>query len=117
MILIGATLDVYRSLKDKTLKITFETQEPTGEQLVQIAHNIGRFGFLAFKEDALKTNEIKMLESLKSDYEDTGKSKSQRMRAVLFRNFEQDPKGYKIFDDYYNHQMEGIINHFKNKLD
>ena len=117
MLIIGSILDGYRSLKDKTLKITFETQEPSGEQLVQIASLIGRFGFLAFKEDMFKENEKLAIETLKSDYEETGKTKSQRLRSVLYVNFEQDNKGYEVFDDYYNHNMEKLIMHFKNKLE
>ena len=117
MLIIGSVLESYRSLKDKTLKITFETQEPSGEQLVQIATLIGKFGFLAFKEDALKENDKKLLENLKSDYEETGKTKSQRLRGVLYRMYEQDNKEYEVFDDYYNYQMERLINHFKNTLE
>jgi len=117
MLIIGCILESYRSLKDKTLKITFETQEPSGEQLVQIANLIGRFGFLAFKEDMFKENEKKLIDTLKSDYDETGKTKSQRLRSVLYVNFEQDNKGYDVFDDYYNYNMEKLILHFKNKLD
>ena len=117
MLIVGSILESYRSLKDKTLKVTFETQEPTGEQLVQIASLIGKFGFLAFKEDAFKQSEKDVLQGLESEYQDTGKTKSQRLRAVLYRLFEQNPEGYEVFDDYYNHKMEKLIMHFKNKLD
>lgn len=44
------------------------------------------------------------------------KSKSQRLRAVLFRVWEQS--GIPIeFDDFYNTEMEKIIEHFKTKLE
>lgn len=117
MTIIPSILSSYSSLKDGTLKIVFETNEPTPEQLIGIATNVQKFGFLAFKQDAFKVNEKKVLESLESEYEEKGKTKSQRLRAVLFRNFEQDPQGYEVFDDYYNYRMEKLINHFKEKLD
>jgi len=117
MLLIGAQLESYRSLKDKTLKLSFETQEPNPEQLAQIAKTSQKFGYLAFKEDNFKTDEIEVLNSLKADYDEKGKSKSQRLRAVLYKNFEQEDLGYKVFDDYYNRKMEELINHFKGKLD
>ena len=117
MLIIGAILDTHRSLKDKTLKLTFETQEPTPDQLLEIVNHNQKFGFLAFKEDAFKQSEKDLLESLKTDYEETGKSKSQRLRAVIYRNFEQNPEGYEVFDDYYNNKMERLINHFKDKLE
>ena len=117
MLLVGAILESYRSLKDKTIKLTFETQEPTPEQLISIAKHNQKFGFLAFNEDAFKQTEKEQLSTLESGYEDTGKSKGQRLRSVLFVNWNQDNKGYKNFDEYYNFMMEQIINHYKSKLD
>lgn len=117
MLIIGAQLEAYRSLKDKTLKITFETQEPTPDQLVGILNNAQKFGYLAFKNDPFKDDELNILKDLKSDYDDTGKSKAQRLRGVLYRNWEQKSEGYEVFDDYYNHHMEKMINHWKNKLE
>ena len=117
MILIPAILEGYRSLKDKTLKLTYETSEPTPEQLYQIANLSQKYGFLAFKEDTLKTDEIKLLDSLKSDTDDYGKTPGQRLRGVLYRLWEQEPLGYKTFTDYYNRRMEELITHYKNKLD
>lgn len=117
MLIIAGILDSYRSLKDKTLKITFQTNEPNAEQILGIAKNTGSFGFMAFKHDDFKQNEIEALEGLKSDYNDTGKSKAQRLRGVLYRCFENDPKGYDVFDDYYNHYMERIIDFYKDKIE
>lgn len=117
MLLTGAILTGYNSLKDKTLKLIFETQEPTPEQLAQIGKLHQSFGFLAFKEDAFKQSEKEEIQNLESGYEDKGKSKSQRLRSVLFINWKQDNKGYKTFEDFYNYQMESFINHFKSKLE
>lgn len=117
MLIVPGILSTYQSLKDRTLKLVFETNEPTPEQLIEISKSVQKFGFIAFKEDAFKDNEKKVLESLESEYEETGKTKSQRLRAVLFRNFEQKNDGYQVFDDYYNHHMQIMINHWKNKLD
>lgn len=117
MLIVGAILSSYHSLKDKTLKLVFETQEPTPEQVTKVASLSQAFGFLAFKMDNFKQDEIEALDSLKSDYEDKGKSKSQRLKAVLYVYWKQDDQGYKIFDDYYNHMMEKLINFYKSKLD
>ncbi len=117
MLLIPAQLISYSSLKDRTLKIVFESLEPTPEQLTGIALNQQQFGYLAFKIDKFKTIEKDVINKLESEYQDTGKSKAQRLRAVLYRYFEQEPKGYEVFDDFYNHYMEKLINHYKNKLE
>jgi uncharacterized protein YeaO (DUF488 family) len=56
------------------------------------------------------------MESLKADL-DNLKTPSQRLRAILYRNFEQDDKGYRDFNSYYLAEMERICEHYKNKLD
>ena len=43
------------------------------------------------------------------------KSQSQRLRNVLYKVWQQDGEGE--FKEYYRHQTERIIEHFKNKLD
>ena len=110
-------MESYRSLKDKTIKITFETQEPTPEILTQIALHNQKFGFLAFKEDAYKEDEKEFISDLESSYEDKGKTPSKRLRNVLFVLFKQDSEGYDNFSDYYNNKMEKFITHIKGKLD
>ena len=117
MLIIPSILESFASLKDKTIKIVFHTNELTPEQLTGIALNTQKFGYLAFKEDTFKQAEKDVLDNLESEYQDTGKSKAQRLRATLYRCFEQDSKDYKVFDDYYAYQMETLINHFKTKLD
>lgn len=116
MIIIPAILESYRSLKDKSIKIVFESNELTPEQTMGVASNIQQFGYLAFKNEPFKTTEKDVLENLKSDFEDNGKTPSQRLRAVLYIGFEQQPEGYKTFVDYYNSKMETLINHYKTKL-
>lgn len=117
MLIIPAQLSTYSSLKDRTLKIVFETLEPTPEQLTGIALNTQKFGYLAFKIDKFKQAEKDVLDSLESEYQDTGKSKGQRLRNVLFVYWRQDNKDFKSFEHYYDWKMENIIEHFKNKLE
>ena len=116
MIIIPAILEGYRSLKDKTLKITFETNEPTPEQFMGIGTSVQQFGYLAFKIEPFKEREKEAIESLESSYEDKTKTHSQRLRAVFYRCWEQDKEGYQDFDSYYKYRMEEIISHFKAKL-
>ncbi len=117
MILIPAILSSFRSLKDKTFKIEFETNELTPEDLSQIGLHNQSFGYLAFKKDKFKTEQIKLLDETKADYEDKTKTPSKRLRDVLFIAWKKQDAGYKDFEDYYKHQMEIFINHIKSKLD
>jgi hypothetical protein len=114
---LSAVLESFRSLKDRSYKVVFETGELTPEQLASIGSGLNMPGYLAFNPDPFKKEMIDTLELMKVDYDDTGKSKGQRLRAVLYRMWEQNNERYEIFDDFYNSKMEKIISHYKNKLD
>lgn len=117
MIIFPATLESWRSLKDKSYKVNFESFEMTPEQVVGLNGALGQAGYLAFKTDAFKQSEKQMIDSLEADYDDTGKTPGQRLRNVLYVLWNQEPEGYQDFQLYYNFKIEKIISHFKNKLD
>ena len=117
MLILPSYIESYRSLKDKTYKITVETQEMTPQQLGELGMNLGEFGYLAFKKEPFKKEETDMLESLEADYGDGKKSPSQRLRGVLYRIWEKKPEGYEDFNLYYQFRLEKVITHFKSKLD
>ena len=114
---IPAGLDNYRSLRDRTIKLTFETQELTPEQMANIHWSLNKIGVLAFAPDAFATHEMEELDKIRVEFDDTGKTPGQRLRAVIYRLWEQKPEGYKIFNDFYMAKMETLIIHFKNKLE
>lgn len=114
---IPAELKRYRSLANKMLQISFDTSELTPEQMANIHYSLDKVGYLAFAPDPFTTQELEEIDSLKVEFNDTGKPPSQRLRAVLYRNWEKKGEGYKIFNDYYNAKMETLIEHFKTKLD
>lgn len=117
MLIIPSILSTFTSLKDKTLKIVFETNEVTPEQMTNIAKNLQQFGYLAFKQEAFKQADTDTLDSLNTECNSKGKSNSQRLRNVFYIAFQQSNKGYKDFNEYYDSEMNKIIEHYKNKLD
>lgn len=117
MIIIPSILESYRSLKDRSLKITFESSELNPQELLGIAENINSFGYLAFKKEPFKEEERKAIEDLETDYDDKTKTPSKRFRGVLFRCYEKNNEGFDTFTRYYDYHMEKVINHFKSKLD
>lgn len=117
MILIPAVLEGFRSLKDRTLKITFETNEPTPNQLKDIGVGVQKFGFLAFNVSEEEGNLQSIMEQMPKTDLEFGKTKGQRLRGVLYKLYEQDKEGYDIFDDYYAAKMEKIILHYKRFLE
>lgn len=117
LLILPAQLENYRSLKDKSLKITFETNELDPQKLLGVAENLGQFGYLAFKQEPFKQDEQKMLDELETSYDDQKKTASQRLRAVLYRMWQKDNEGFDSSVRHYEHHMEKILNHFKSKLD
>lgn len=118
MIIFPAILGAMRSRKDKTFALTFETNELPPDISSQLMGAMNEFGYVAFKAEQFRTEDRELLENLKADsLEDNAKTPSQRLRAVLFRNWEQNPEGYKTFEDYYRSKYEIIITHYKGKLE
>ena len=114
---LPAVLEGYRSLKDRTLKITFETGEITSEQMANVHYSLNKVGFVCFSPDPFATHELEEIDKLKVEFSDIGKPPSQRLRAVLYKLWEQKPEGYSLFNDYYNGKMETLIEHFKSKIE
>jgi hypothetical protein len=116
MIVINATLESFRSLKDKTLSLNFGTQEPTAEQIQAIALNAQKYGYLVFSGTQLTSEQLDAIDKAKNDLYDSQKTPSKRLRNVLYVWYEQDSKGYKTFEDYYLYHMERIIENVKNLI-
>ena len=106
----------YRSLADKTLQLTFETGEPTPETVSKIQQNLLMPGFVVFKPDEFRKVELDEIEKLKLEYDDSKKSQSWRIRAHLYKLWEQNNLGFESFEGFYNHHTEKYIEHLKSKL-
>ena len=116
MILIPAQLESVGTRKDKTLKLTFGTNELSPQQAAELFGTANQLGYLAFKDESFRREELDAVESLKSELEDTLKKPSQRLRNTMFRVYEVDSEGFTTFAKYYDSKMEQLITHFKNKL-
>lgn len=117
MLTIPAVLTSYKSLKDRTLVLCFETNEPTPEQITEIALSVQDAGYLAFNKDAFKTEQLKLIQEIKADYDDQTKTPSKRLRDVLFVAWKQKSEGYEQFEDYYRFKMNKFIEHIKKFLE
>ena len=116
VILIPAIYTGSRDLKDKTKKLLFDTNEITPKQAADLQICVGGYVYLAIKQDPFLKEQIDLIGSLKSEYEDTGKTPAQRVRNALYRLWQQDSEGYEDFQLFYNFKMEGFITFIKNKL-
>ena len=116
MIIIPAVLTTYKCLKDRSLVLTFETGEPTPEQIVNVAMSVQYAGFLAFNKDAFKTAQLQIIEETKADYDDQTKTPAKRLRGVLYVAWEQNKEGFESFENYYIFKMDKFIEHVKKQL-
>lgn len=116
MITVPAILESVSTRKDRTLKLIFGTNELSPSQAGQLLSDTEKFGWLAFKGESFNIEETRALESLKAETSEGFKSDSQRLRAVMYRCWEQDNEGFTTFARYYGHQMEQVINHYKSNL-
>jgi hypothetical protein len=98
------------------MKIVIDTQELKGDQASKLFNLNGKFLKILLTDSNIIEEQVEVIESMIIE-EDGGKSPSQRLRAVLYRAWEQNNEDYKIFNDYYRAKIEVLIAHFKKKLD
>jgi hypothetical protein len=115
-ILTAAQLDGYQRRKDRTVSLRFITQEKTSGEIADIDRLVDTFGIVYFRgQEKINRDEIEELDAVELDLYDEPKSQSQRLRNVLYKVWQLDPTG--DFKEFYRHETERIIQHYKNKLD
>jgi len=117
-ILTSAQFDNYSNRKDKSITLRFITGEKTPAQIAEIHALLDTYGYLYFKaEETLTEAEIAELDDLDTELYDNPKTQAQRIRGVLYKNWQQDDLGHTEFKMYYKYHTEKIIQHYKDKLD
>jgi hypothetical protein len=116
---IPAILEDYKSAKKGSVSVKFITNENlTPEQHMMIVRSEDKFGHLIFlpteTEETELLNIINNLPALTKEVNE--KTPSERMRAVLFIYWKEKCKDGKLFDEFYRHYMEQIIDQIKLKL-
>jgi len=117
MIILPATLEGVTTRKDKTLRLTFGTQELPPTEAGKVMAMANSYCFLSIKPETFTATEKELLEQMKADQmTNTGKTPSQRLRATLYVLFTQNNEGFDKFDSFYIYKIEQMIDHFKSKL-
>lgn len=108
------TLDKGSRRKDGTVALSFVTDlEQTTEQFMEIDTARNTSGILYYSDRGELTQaEVDELDNV--DIELEGKTKSQRLRSVLFVYSNQQGLEFK---EFYASEMEKIIQHYKDKLE
>ena len=116
-ILKGVILQKVTRKADDSININFVTSlEQTSEQLKELDDLRKSDGIIYFCPNSKEVSEdlIKEIDSVEQS-KPKSKSKSQRLRNVIYRLHEQSDSKL-TFNEFYNNHMESIIEHFKNKL-
>ena len=101
--------------KDKSISLRFTTSlEQTTEQFMEFDKLINSRGILYFSNRSDLT-QIEINEIEDCEIELQGKTKSQRLRNVLYVLHKQEG-AKENFTSYYSTKMEQIIEHYKDKL-
>ena len=103
------------TLADGSLSLTIHTQELPEETMVRLFNLRKKPGMVLISSDGINKKEVEE-EKFTSDFEVGSKTPSQRLRAVLYRVWEQTEQTYD-FPIWYESQLERIINKYKATLD
>lgn len=101
---------------DKSVSMTFTTDlEQSTQEFMQIDENVQTRGILYYSQRGVLTQqEVDELDNVEIDLE--GKTKSQRLRAVLFILWKQQGE-QGDFKEFYATHMEKLIQFVKDKLE
>lgn len=99
---------------DKSIKVTLETQEMSSQDSAILFDLRGMPAWAVIAPSEIKEEDVK-ISSERADPAIGQKTPSQRLRAVIFR-FWQQTGGTIDFESFYRIQIEGLINKFKDRL-
>lgn len=115
-ILLAAIVEGVSTRRDGTLKISLgcnEMSQSKAGELLTMQNKI--CAVYISKKETVPQSVLDQVDGV--DVDMPGRTKSQRMRAVLFRIWELDKEGHKTFESYYAWRMEKMIGDLKAHLD
>ncbi len=114
LIQLPATFTGFGSRSDGGASLRFATQELTDVDFAQLKKIHNEYGWIVFKPDRRLTPEEIPSENAP---EKSGKSQSQKLRAVIYLIWEakSDPK--IPFENYYHQEMNVLIEMYKDMIE
>ncbi len=113
-ILLSCIIDKITTLKDKSVKITLDTQELSAGKAGELFTLRDTLATVYISPSEITDREMKQVDIIEPEM--PGKTPSQRMRDVLFILWKQNNEGYREFDGYYKYQMEKMTSELKNNI-
>lgn len=115
-IVFAAILENLSTRNDDTLKIVLGSQELDKTAAGNLFHLRGKFVKVLISDTNISPLEERLIDEEKIKDGKKIKTKSQRLRNVFYRLWEQQG-AMGSFDEYYDSKMEGVIEHYRAKLD
>lgn len=114
-LLLACYVDGLTTRKDKSVTIKLTTQELSEGNAGQVFGLQSKLVAVYISpKETIPQRDIDQVDKI--DVEMNSKSQSQRIRAVLYKLWEQGNEGHKDFDAYYKAKTELYIEHLKSKI-
>ena len=114
-VVLDGILEKLSTLNDGSVKLSICTQEMDATNGAQIFGLRGKYLKVLLSDTNITEPEAILIDEAKVKDGRKIKTHSQRLRAVLFRLHEQTAPDTD-FEQFYNEKMEGLIEHYKQKL-
>jgi hypothetical protein len=113
MLKIPSNISKIVTMADNTIRLQVDCQEVAPQDEAEIFKLRNKLGWMVFAVSENIAQTDVPTEQLEVG---TTKSPGQRLRAVLFRLWEQNRRGYPEFELFYQAKMNKIIDSLKEKL-
>lgn len=112
---VPSAIENIKTMSKNTLRLQVDTQEVLSpEAMKRIFEMHKKLGWFLFAERQIQPEDLIKLPELKPT--DEIKTPSQRLRAIIFRMWEQNNEGFKDSESHYRFWMEKISDWLKEKL-
>ena len=114
--MLAALVENVSTRRDGTIKLTLGTQELSQGKAGELFTMQNKLcAIYLSKKESVPQSVVDMVDQ--ADVDMPGKTKSQRVRAVLYRIWELEKEGHKTFESYYAFKMEKHITDLKQHLE
>lgn len=114
-IVLGAVVEAVSSRVDGTASIKLGTQEVTGQQFGEVFDMRGKYVKVLLSDTNISSIQEQLIDSEVLPDGKQVKSRSQKLRAVLFI-LHQKTQPSTDFETYYAEIMDGLISEYKNQI-
>lgn len=116
-VLLSAQVENITTRKDRTLKIVIGTQEIDSKKMAELMSLNQNLAHVYINSTNITPEQVEVVDSAEKEViEGTGKSQSQRIRAILYKLWVQNNEGFKNANDFYVSKTEAIITHLKKQI-